>query len=64
MFTINDLLDQVNCQGKVRVIMNDEYDSILVFEGNNLNSIPYKYGAKELEYIYSEDDVTIYEVHE
>ena len=37
MFTINDLLDQVNCQGKVRVIMNKDYVDDSIVQSKFLN---------------------------
>lgn len=65
MFTLNDLLDQVDCQGEVKVNLIDECgDTKEVFTGFDLRQVPYIYGAKGLAYIYSEDDVTVYEVYE
>lgn len=66
MFTLNDLLDQVNCQGKSRVMMIEEGTGEFkkVFKGDNLYNLPYWIGSKELEYIYSDGDTTVYEVNE
>lgn len=64
MFTLNDLLDQVECQGHSVVRLNRDDGSYKnVYEGD-LRSVPYKYGCKELVYIYTEDDNVYYEVRE
>ena len=65
MFTLNDLLDQVECQGEVRVILIEEGNEDIreVFHGNDLRKVPYKIARKELAYIYSKDNCTFYEVN-
>lgn len=71
MFTLNDLLDQVDCQGEVKVLVIDEStgETTEVFHGNDLKQVPYEIGCRELAYIYSgigdnEDFCTYYEVIE
>lgn len=74
MFTLNDLLDQVECQGKVVVCMNKENGNIVeVFRGSDLRQVPYYIGCKELAYIHTDYDesydgikeiYTVYEVNE
>lgn len=71
MFTLNDLLDQVECQGDVVVRMNRKNgDNIEAYHGNNLRQVPCTIGCKELTYIYSDYDMfnervyTVYEVNE
>lgn len=66
MFTLNDLLDQVNCQGKSRVMMIEDGSGDIkeVFKGEELGNLPYWIGSKELAYIYSDGDTTVYEVNE
>ena len=62
MFTLNDLLDQVECQGEVRVLLIEEGNEDI--HGNDLRQIPYEIAFKELAYIYSKDNCTFYEVNE
>lgn len=67
MFTLNDLLDQVECQGKSKVLVIKEGDGEVeeVFSGDYLTDVPYKYGSMELAYIYNnENGYTCYEVRE
>lgn len=74
MFTLNDLLDQVECQGEVVVRINKENgDTAEMFRGNDLKQVPYPIGCKELAYIYTDYDAsydgigeiyTVYEVNE
>lgn len=71
MFTLNDLLDQVECQGDFVIRMNRKNgDIIAVYYGNDLRRIPYTIGCKELVYIYSDYSMlhgrvyTVYEVNE
>mgnify|MGYP004594131279 FL=1 len=66
MFTLNDLLDQVECQGEVKVLLIEECNEDIreVFHGNDLRQVPYKIACKELVYIYSKDNCTFYEVNE
>ena len=65
MFTLNDLLDQVECQGEVRVLLIEEGNEDIreVFHGNDLRKVPYKIARKELAYIYSKDNCTFHEVN-
>ncbi len=64
MFTLNDLLDQVECLGEVRVLMIEKGTGEIkeVFHGNDLREIPYKIGCKKLIYIYSKGSCTFYEI--
>lgn len=74
MFTLNDLLDQVECQGDVVVRMSKgDGDIVEVFRGSDLRQIPCYIGCKELAYIYTDYDgsydgieeiYTVYEVNE
>ena len=71
MFTLNDLLDQVDCQGEVKVLaIGEETGSVgEIFHGSDLSQVPYSIGCKELVYIYSgigddSDFCTYYEVNE
>ena len=65
MFTLNDLLNQVECQGKVRImVIEDNGDLRQVYKGDNINNCLIEYKEKELAYIWSDRDVTVYEVNE
>lgn len=67
MFTLNDLYNQVDCQGKVRVMMIEERsgDLKLVYKDDNgLGKCPFEFGEKELVYIWSDRDTTVFEVNE
>lgn len=66
MFTIQDLMDQVECQGPVKVIRyNHEDDShtILYTEiYDGLIKCPIDVRNMELNYIYEMDGFIVYEV--
>lgn len=62
MFTINDLLDQVDCQGSCRVSLIEENGDLKDVYAGELGGIPYKYGSKELCYIWSDSGTTVYEI--
>lgn len=65
MFSLNDLLDQVECQGTSRVFVIDEDEEFVlhqVFKGDDLRQVPYEIGCKELCYIYAAGDEIYYEV--
>ena len=67
MFTLNDLLDQVECQGKSKVLMIRDGTGTVeeVFSGTYLTQVPYCIASKELAYIYNGGDgYTYYEVRE
>lgn len=66
MFTLNDLYNQVDCQGKVKVMLIEEGTGDLreVYRGDGLSKCPLEYGEKELAYIWSDNGTTIYEVNE
>ena len=52
---LDNLLDQVQCQGDVKVIVIDKWSEEVIanFYGEDIRQIPYSIGSKQLRNIYS-----------
>ena len=66
MFTIQDLMDQVECQGPVKGVryneVKDKKSILYTEECDGLNNCPNNIRNMELNYIYEMDGFTVYEV--